>query len=103
MQQVNIDAGRIKDFLAKRLALNVLQLTVDELFDVLRYETLGGFESMSQGELFELLTDAIPEFKLTNLRPDSSPNSVTIVVNPDFKGTEDEVLVDIRRIVQTKF
>jgi hypothetical protein len=101
METVEIPRTKIKDFLTSRLVNNVLQSDESTLFDILRYETIGGFEKMTDKELIDNLIKAIPEFNLLEFYQEKEHN-IVLSVKEEYKKTSDEILVDIHRIIQTK-
>jgi hypothetical protein len=52
MKTHSISISRAKDFLAKRLVRNMLQIEEEELYNLIRYESVGGFEHMKNEEIF---------------------------------------------------
>lgn len=101
MKEVKISKDRVKDFLAERLTFNVLQESEDNLLLIIRNEGLGGFDKMDDNELFTNLITAIPEFQLLQLVGGDDEN-LLVSVKSDLKKTEDDILVDITRIIQMK-
>ena len=101
MKDILISKERVKDFLAKRLTFNVLQESEDNLFLIIRNEGLGGFNKMNDNELFENLLMAIPEFQLITLVKSDNSNLIA-QVKPEYKETEEDILIDIHRIIQMK-
>ncbi|MFW6226838.1 MAG: hypothetical protein ACOC31_01925 [Bacteroidota bacterium] len=102
MEKVIISKDRVKDFLASRLTSNILQADESTLFEILRYEGIGGFEKLNDDELFGNLQDAIPEFNLMKLSGTDKRNLVLEVRERD-QANEPDILIDIRRVIQTKF
>ncbi|MBN1184190.1 MAG: hypothetical protein JXB49_18010 [Bacteroidales bacterium] len=101
MKDILISKERVKDFLAERLTFNVLQENEDNLYMIIRNEGLGGFNKMSDQELYENLLMAIPEFQLITLIRGDSTNLIA-QVKPEYKDTEEDILIDIHRIIQMK-
>lgn len=102
MNTVEISRSKIKDFLTWRLTRNVLQTEENDLFNVLRYESIGGYEEMSDIETVKNLVEAIPEFNLLEFYKSDEQN-ILLKVKPKYESTSDEIMVDIHRIIQTKF
>lgn len=102
MNTVEISRSKIKDFLTWRLTHNVLQTEENDLFNVLRYESIGGYEDMPDIETFKNLVEAIPEFNLLEFYK-SDEHNILLKVKPNYESTSDEIMVDIHRIIQTKF
>ena len=101
MSTVEIPKVKIKDFLARRLTRNVLQTEESELFDILRYESIGGFEKMTDREIVKNLIEAIPEFNLLKFLKSDQQN-IHLKVKEKYSNTSDDILIDIHRIIQTK-
>ena len=102
MEKVIIPKDRVKDFLAERLTSNILQADESTLFDILRYEGIGGFEKLNDDELFGNLQDAIPEFNLLHVAGNDKHNLI-LEVREENSANEKDILIDIRRVIQTKF
>ncbi|MFN8208975.1 MAG: hypothetical protein U0T82_16435, partial [Bacteroidales bacterium] len=102
MRTVKIAVERTKEFLAERLVNNLLQESEESLTRLVRYESLGGFEKMSDEEIFHQLAQIFPEFNLLKL-VDSLPGFMIVGVKEETMEQEDEILVDISRIIQMKF
>lgn len=101
MKVAKVPRTKIKDFLAHRLTHNVLQTEEPALFEILRYECIGGFENMADQEIVSNLMEAIPEFKLLEF-VDGDKQNIHLKVKEEYKDTSEDIMVDIHRIIQTK-
>ncbi|NOU17122.1 MAG: hypothetical protein HOO91_06140 [Bacteroidales bacterium] len=99
MKSIQISKNRIKEFLAEKLAKNVLQSEISDLVLVLRFNALGGFEFLSDEDLLENLIAAFPELELVHLVK-SDDNYLYLGVKPQNKDEEDNILIDIKKITQ---
>jgi len=99
MKSIQISKNRIKEFLAEKLAKNVLQSEISDLVLVLRFNALGGFEFLSDEDLLENLIVAFPELELVHLVK-SDDNYLYLGVKPQNKDEEDNILIDIKKITQ---
>jgi hypothetical protein len=99
MKSIQISKNRIKEFLAEKLAKNVLQSEISDLVLVLRFNALGGFEFLSDEDLLENLIVAFPELELVHLVK-SDDNYLYLGVKPQNKEEEDNILIDIKKITQ---
>ncbi len=102
MKTHTISISRAKDFLARRMVNNLLQIEEEELYQLIRYESVGGFEKMSNEGIFMHLEKIFPEFRFIQLAG-ATKNLLEIGVKEEFKDTENEIMVDIGRIIQLKF
>jgi hypothetical protein len=99
MKSIQISKNRVREYLAEKLAKNVLQSEVSDLVLVLRYNALGGFEFLSDEDLFENLLAALPELELVRLIK-SDENYLYLSVKPQNKEEEEDILNDIKKIIQ---
>jgi len=99
MESVQISKSRVKEYLAEKLAKNVLQSEVSDLVLVLRYNALGGFEILSDEDLYENLLASFPELDLVQLVK-SDENYLYIGVKSQNKEDEEDILTDIKKILQ---
>jgi len=99
MKSVQLSKNRVREYLTEKLAKNVLQSEVSDLVLVLRYNALGGFEFLSDEDLFENLLAALPELELIRLVK-SDDNYLYLGVKPQNKDEEEDILVDIKKILQ---
>lgn len=102
MKSIQISKNRVKEYLAEKLAKNVLQSEISDLVLVLRYNALGGFEFLSDEDLFENLIVAMPELELVNLVK-SDDNFLYLGVKPQNKDEEEAIIIDIQKILQIIF
>jgi hypothetical protein len=101
MKEILLPKNKVKNFLADRLTQEVLQLDEHRIFSLIRYEGIGGFNKMSDNELFVKLVDIVPEFQLIKIiRADN--DNLTICLKDEYLDKEDEILIDINRIIQMK-
>lgn len=99
MKSIQISKNRVREYLAEKLAKNVLQSEVGDLALVLRYNALGGFEILSDGDLYENLLASLPELELVYLER-SDENYLYLGVKTQNKDEEDDILTDIKKILQ---
>jgi hypothetical protein len=102
MNTVSLPKRKVKDFLANQLMNYILQIDETSLYEILRYDGIGGYENLTDKQIFLDLVDSIPEFKLLRL-VDSNEEELKISVIKEHEESEDAILVDIKRIIQTKF
>ena len=99
MKTLKISKNRARDFLAEKLAKNIIESNLEDLVSVIRYNALGGFEHLDDFDLFENLVAAIPELELVFLA-ETDEQSLHIAVKPDNRDEEEAILVDVRKVVQ---
>ena len=102
MKTYSISISRAKDFLAKRLVRNMLQVEEEELYNLIRYESVGGFEQMTNQQIFSHLVDIFPEFKFIQCVSETK-NLIEVGVKEEFAQSENGIMTDIARIIQMKF
>ena len=102
MATLSISISRAKDFLAKRLVRNMLQVEEDELYNLIRYESVGGFEHMTNEQIFSHLVDIFPEFKFLKYVGETK-NLIEVGVKEEYAQSESGIMTDIARIIQMKF
>src|SRR5271157_2561391 len=102
MNTHNISISRAKDFLAKRLVRNMLQIEEEELYNLIRYESVGGFERMTNEEVFSHLVEIFPEFKFIKYKG-ATKNLIEVGVKEEYLQSESGIMTDIARIIQMKF
>ncbi len=102
MKSIQVSKNRVREYLAEKLAKNVLQSEISDLVLVLRFNALGGFEFLSDEDLFENLIVAIPELDLLQLAK-SDDNYLYLGVKPQNKEEEDEIIIDIKKILHIIF
>ena len=101
MKTLDISKQRAREFLAERLVFNILQTDEKELVQKFLNEPVGGFEMMTGKILFKQLQEVFPEFKLVEFAGEDN-GVVKVKVIKEYAGTEDDILVDIKRIIQMK-
>lgn len=101
MKEILLPKNKVKNFLAEKLTREVLQLDEHRIYSLIRYEGIGGFNKISDGDLFVKLVELTPEFKLLKIVRSDTDNLV-VSIKDEFAEKEDEILVDINRIIQTK-
>ena len=101
MKEILLSRNKIKNFLSERLTQKVLQTNEETIFSMIRYEGVGGYSKISDNDLFVQLVEAIPEFQLLKLM-NSDQNHIIVSLKPDFENSEDDILIDITRIIQLK-
>lgn len=101
MKEISLSRNIIKNFLAEGLTQRILQMNEETIFSMIRYEGVGGYAKISDNDLFVQLVEALPEFQLLQL-VNSDANHLIISLKPEFEKKEEEILVDITRIIQMK-
>ena len=101
MKEILLSRNKIKNFLAERLTNEVIQLNEEKIFSLIRYEGIGGFGKISDNDLFVRLVEVIPEFQLIKLI-NADDNNLIVSIKDEFAKTEDDILIDITRIIQMK-
>jgi hypothetical protein len=101
MKEILLSRNKIKNYLSERLTQKVLQTNEETIFSMIRYEGIGGFGKISDTDLFVQLVDSLPEFQLLQMI-NSDLNHIILTVKTDFENTEDDILIDITRIIQMK-
>ncbi len=101
MKEINLSRNKVKNFLSEQVTQQILQMNEERIFSLIRYEGIGGFGKMSDNDIFVLLIETIPEFQLLQpIRADE--NFIILSIKPEYTNTEEEILVDITRIIQLK-
>ena len=101
MKEILLSRNKIKNFLSERLTQTVLQTNEETIFSMIRYEGIGGYAKISDNDLFVQLVESIPEFQLLRLI-NSDQNHIIVSVKSDHAATEEDILIDITRIIQMK-
>lgn len=101
MKEIALSRNKVKNFLAECLTHDVIQMDEEKIFSMVRYEGIGGFSKISDNDLFVRLVEKIPEFKLLRL-VNADQNHILVSLKEEFNDTEEEILVDISRIIQMK-
>lgn len=99
MKTLSISKNRVRDYLAEKLAKNILNADIEDLILVLRYDAVGGFEFLSDEDLFEYLAASLPELSCVELTG-SDANVLQLVVKHEYADEEDEILSDLRQTIQ---
>ena len=99
MKNLVISKSRIRNYLSEKLAKNVLKSDEDDLVLVLRYNALGGFEFLSDEDLFENFTASLPEMDFVHMIG-SDDSHLHLAVKPEHKDEEDAILIDVKRTLQ---
>jgi hypothetical protein len=101
MKEIFLIKNKIKNFLAEKLTQQVLQLDEHKIYSLIRYEGLGGFNKISDGDIFVKLVEAIPEFNLLRIVRSDNEN-IVVCLKEDYSDKEEDILIDINRIIQMK-
>jgi len=101
MKEILLSRNKVKNFLAERLTSEVIQLDEEKIFSLIRYEGIGGFGKISDNDLFVRLVEATPEFQLIKL-VSADQNNIIISIKEEYAENENDILVDITRIIQMK-
>lgn len=99
MKSIQLSKNRVKDFLSEKLAKNILQSELSDLVLVLRFNALGGFEFLGDEDLYENLLAVLPELELVRL-VNADENYLYLGVKKHNIDDEDEILKDVRKIIQ---
>jgi hypothetical protein len=99
MNTLNISKNRARDFLAEKLAKNIIDSNLEDLISVLRFNSLGGFEHLDDFDLFENLVAALPELELVFLA-ETDEHFLHVAVKPDYRNEEEAILIDVKKIIQ---
>jgi hypothetical protein len=99
MKTLQISKNRSRDYLAEKLARNIIDSQLEDLITVLRYNSLGGYERLDDFDLFENLVAAMPELELVFL-VETDEHYLHVAVKPDYRNEEDAILVDVRKVIQ---
>lgn len=101
MKEILLSRNKIKNHLSENLTNQVLQMNEERIFSLIRYEGIGGFNKISDNDLFVRLVEIVPEFQLVKL-VSADQNQIIVSVKDEFAETEDEILIDLTRIIQMK-
>ena len=101
MKEILLSRNKVKNFLSERQTQKVLQLNEETIFSMIRYEGIGGYGKISDNDLFVQLVESIPEFQLLQL-VNSDQNHIIVSLKADFENSEEDILIDITRIIQLK-
>ena len=100
MKEIQISRNKIKNFLAERLTQEVFKMDEEAVFSLIRYEGIGGYKKISDNDLFVQIVEIIPEFQLLKL-VSAYENSIVVTLKEDLLENEDDILIDITRVIQT--
>jgi hypothetical protein len=98
MKTLKISKNRARDFLAEKLARNIMITELEDLISVFRYNSLGGYEQLDDFDLFENLVAALPELELVFLA-ETDEHFLYVSVKPSFKNEEEAILIDVRKVI----
>jgi hypothetical protein len=101
MKEILLSRNKIKNFLSERLTQDVIQMDEEKIFSMVRYEGIGGFGKMSDNDIFVRIVEAVPEFQLLKL-VNADQNNIILSIKDEYAATEDDILIDITRIIQLK-
>lgn len=101
MKEILLSRNKIKNYLSENLTAQVLQMDEEHIFSLIRYEGIGGFSKISDNDLFVRLVENIPEFQLIRLIT-ADQNHIIVCVKDEFANSEEDILIDITRIIQMK-
>jgi hypothetical protein len=101
MKEILLSRNKIKNYLSENLTNQVLQMDEEHIFSLIRYEGIGGFNKISDNDLFVRLVENIPEFQLVRLIS-ADQNHIIVSVKDEFANSEEDILIDITRIIQMK-
>ena len=101
MKEILLSRNKIKNYMAENLTSQVLQMDEEHIFSLIRYEGIGGFNKISDNDLFVRLVENIPEFQLVRLIS-ANQNHIIVSVKDEFANSEEDILIDITRIIQMK-
>ncbi len=99
MKRVQVSKSKVKNYLSERLAKSIVAADENALVTVLRYNALGGFEYLSDEDLFEFLSTSIPEFDFVQFTGADEDN-LLLEVKREYSNEEDSIVTDIQRAIQ---
>lgn len=99
MNTLKISKNRARDFLAEKLARNIIDSELEDLISVIRFNSLGGFEHLDDFDLYENLVAALPELELVFLT-EADEHFLYVAVKPDYISDEEAILIDVRKVIQ---
>ncbi len=99
MKNLVISKSRIRNFLSEKLAKNILKSDETDLILVLRYNALGGFEFLSDDDLFENFTASLPEMSFVQM-VGADDSYLHLAVKPEHSEEEEAILIDVKRALQ---
>lgn len=99
MKNILVSKSRIRNYLSEKLAKNLLQADENDLMLVLRYNSIGGFEFLSDEDLFENFNASLPELSFIEM-VGSDEEYLQLAVKKEHKEDEEAILTDVKRILQ---
>ncbi|BDX39304.1 hypothetical protein CYCD_26590 [Tenuifilaceae bacterium CYCD] len=99
MKNLVISKSRIRNYLSEKLAKNILKSDEEDLILVLRYNALGGFEFLSDDDLFENFSASLPEMDFVEM-VGSDDSHIHLAVKSQHRDEEDAILIDVKRTLQ---
>ena len=101
MKEIMVSRNKVKNFLSEQLTQQVIQMDEGKIFSLIRYEGIGGFGKISDMDLFVNIVESIPEFQLLRL-VNADDDHLLVVLKEEYAATEEEILIDITRVMQLK-
>ena len=98
---MEISKYKLKNYLAEKVANNLLQKEEEDLYQFIRYDGVKGFEQYTDDELFKMLQETIPEFNLVECTKTDN-NNFYLKVRSDHDMSNNDIVIDITRIIQMK-
>lgn len=99
MKSIRVSKNKVKNFLSERLAKSIINADENDLISVLRYNALGGFEFLSDEDLFEYINAILPELNFVELSG-SDDDALNLSIKKEFKDEEDAIFIDVQRALQ---
>ncbi|MGE0079116.1 MAG: hypothetical protein AB7S48_14760 [Bacteroidales bacterium] len=99
MKNLVISKSRIRNYLSEKLAKNVIKSDEEDLILVLRYNALGGFEFLSDDDLFENFSASLPEMDFVEMIS-SDESHIHLAVKQEHRDEEEAILTDVKRVLQ---
>lgn len=102
MKVFKLSKDTVKNFLANRIATNILNTPKDELVEIIRFGGMDGLENFTDEDLFDYLVASIPEFRVFRiLRHDE--HYLVLEIGKEHVNDTDNILTDIKRLIQLHF
>ena len=102
MKNIQLSKNRVRDYLSEKLAKNLIHSDLEDLVLVLRYNALGGYEFLSDSDLFEYLLASLPELELVRL-VNADEDYLYLGVKPENIDDEDAIIKDVNKTIQLIF
>lgn len=99
MKSIRVSKNKVKNYLSERLAKSIINADENDLISVLRYNALGGFEFLSDEDLFEYINAILPELNFVELSG-SDDDALNLSIKKEFKDEEDAIFIDVQRALQ---